>query len=135
CSSDLVGLEQGIDDLARSVDDAWDGVVLVRSRIDPAVAALSPDQRLCMYRIAQESLRNAIEHSGATAIRVSLVAVRGAWRLSVVDNGDGFDVGSAGEAGGMGLPGMRERATVAGAALRIRSVVERGTCVAVEIAP
>lgn len=130
-----VGLAQGIEDLARSVDDAWDGVVLVRSRIDPAAAALSPDQRLCMYRIAQESLRNAIEHSGATAIRVSLVAVRHAWRLSVVDNGNGFDVGSAGGAGGMGLPGMRERATVAGGVFRMRSVPGRGTCVAVEIAP
>ena len=50
-------------------------------------------------------------------------------------DGNGFDVGSAGGAGGMGLPGMRERATVAGGVFRMRSVPGRGTCVAVEIAP
>ena len=127
------GLPQAIEDLARNVEGAWDGTILVRNRVDRAAGKLSPDQMLCMYRVAQEALHNAIEHSGATVIRVSLAASGDSLRLSVLDNGGGFAVEAASQGGGMGLLSMKERVTAVGGVFRIWSRPRRGARVAVEI--
>ena len=58
-------------------------------------AVLPQDVMLCFYRIAQEALQNAIKHSGAGAITMSLTGDGPALTLTIADDGAGFDVGSA----------------------------------------
>jgi signal transduction histidine kinase len=74
-----------------------------------------------LLRIAQESVSNAIKHSGASLIAIDLSAASGRIRLSVSDNGAGFDTDLPLPQGSFGLIGMRERAAEIGASLEILS--------------
>jgi len=83
---------------------------------------------LPLYRIAQESLRNALTHSGATHIQVELSASVTSVRLLVRDNGCGFVVGSVTKRG-LGLSGMSERMKSSGGSFSITSSPGEGTAV------
>ncbi|HEY3275210.1 MAG TPA: sensor histidine kinase [Syntrophorhabdaceae bacterium] len=91
----------------------------------------SPLLELTCYRIAQEALTNVVRHSGAAKVRVELRAGDGELRISIIDDGQGFDMqetlmrGSSGD--GLGLLGMRERASLAGGRLEISSELGKGT--------
>ncbi len=85
-----------------------------------------PEQALAIFRILQESLANVHRHSGATAVMVTLIEEESDLVLRVSDNGHGL---AAGRNGGMGLVGMRERASAYGGELTITSKPERGTAV------
>jgi two-component system sensor histidine kinase UhpB len=103
---------------------------------------LSPEQQLVIYRVTQESLSNVAQHSGARRVHVELSFV-GRTVLSVTDDGRGFPPGSLeryrrghdtpGQAGGLGLPGMRERALLIGGRLEISSRPREGTRVQLTI--
>jgi len=79
------------------------------------------------YRIAQEALTNVVRHSKATHVEVTLEAEAGLLKLSVVDNGCGFDPMALSEADVLGLAGMHERAGLAGGTLEIESRLGKGT--------
>jgi PAS domain S-box-containing protein len=79
------------------------------------------------YRIAQEALTNVTRHAGATQVKVSLQPERGALTLAVVDNGRGFDPKEIAAFECLGLAGMRERASLLGGSLEIRSRPGKGT--------
>ncbi len=64
---------------------------------------------LCLYRIAQEALRNVIKHSGAKHCEVELRGASDAISLRIHDDGKGFDPSSVTGRGGLGLVSMRER--------------------------
>src|SRR5690348_5775068 len=81
--------------------------------------ALGADREAALYRIAQEALHNALRHSGAAEVSVSVCAAAKRVTLEVSDQGKGFVPDLA--AGGRGLPSLRERAAGAGASLAIRS--------------
>jgi PAS domain S-box-containing protein len=83
---------------------------------------------LSLYRIAQESLQNALTHSGAAHINVELSASATTVRLSVRDNGCGFVVGLSTKAG-LGLSVMSERMRSAGGVISIISSPGEGTTV------
>ena len=89
---------------------------------------LLEDLSLPLYRIAQEALRNALTHSGATHISVELSASPTTVRLSVRDNGCGFVVGSNMKPG-LGLSGMSERMKSSGGVFIIASNPGEGTAV------
>jgi two-component system sensor histidine kinase UhpB len=95
----------------------------VRRRLDPGVTGLSREVELVLYRIAQESLTNAGRHAGASAVTLSLRRNGGWTRLEVQDDGKGL--GGAPE--GTGIRGMRERAMLIGAGLRLESPPGGGT--------
>jgi signal transduction histidine kinase len=94
--------------------------------------ALGTDAADALFRIAQEAIHNADTHSNATAIRVSLERSNDRIALCVEDDGAGFDVAEVGT-DRYGMRGMRERAEMIGAHLRIDSVVGRGTRVVVTL--
>jgi signal transduction histidine kinase len=73
------------------------------------------------YRIAQEAMTNVSRHSGAERVEVSLNSENGTLILSVIDNGRGFDDREMAEAEGLGIAGMRERASLVGGLLEVRS--------------
>lgn len=89
----------------------------VEVRLDdrlPAEQVPKPVQ-LALYRIAQESLTNVTRHAeGATRATISLERRDGFYRLEVRDDGNGSVQGTASEAGGRGVLGMRERAELLG---------------------
>ncbi|MCL4821344.1 MAG: PAS domain-containing protein [Vicinamibacteria bacterium] len=86
-----------------------------------------PEQRpalevaLAAYRIAQEALRNVLNHSGANAATVTLEFGIGDLRLEVADAGRGFDPAAMVGGPGVGLGSMAERARLAGGELAIDS--------------
>src|SRR5262245_42527729 len=91
---------------------------------------LSPSVRDEVYRIASEALRNAIRHSGAGRIEVEIHYDNREFRLRVRDDGKGIDakIFNAGmRAGHHGMPGMQERAKLAGGKLTCWSQPDSGT--------
>ena len=88
---------------------------------------LPPDAALCIYRIAQEALRNAVKHSGAHKVDVSLTADAEYLYLSVKDTGRGFDIGEARSRPGLGLASMDERVRLVGGVLTVESHPGQGT--------
>jgi two-component system sensor histidine kinase UhpB len=97
----------------------------VRRRIDPGLPVLAPEAELVVYRVAQESLANAIRHADATTIDVAVEERDGAVELRVRDDGRGIDPGSLGST--RGLRGMRERAVAIDGALDVRPIDPHGT--------
>jgi ligand-binding sensor domain-containing protein/signal transduction histidine kinase len=83
-----------------------------------------------VYRIGCETLRNAFRHAQAKRIEVQFRYAPGQFRLCVVDNGKGIDptvLSAGGRAGHHGLPGLHERAQVAGGKLSVWSQLDSGT--------
>jgi PAS domain S-box-containing protein len=83
--------------------------IAVAVDIHDGLGALPSDTALCLYRVAQESLRNVARHSGARSAVVTLAGVNGSVELRVADQGVGFDPGQAREFRGLGLVSMEER--------------------------
>ncbi|MEA2155431.1 MAG: two-component system, NarL family, sensor histidine kinase UhpB [Solirubrobacteraceae bacterium] len=86
-------------------------------------------EQLVVYRVVQEALSNAARHAHAQTLRVAVSGCNGAQvRVTVVDDGSGFDPGRLRD-GGSGLAGMRERAMLAGGRLDVRTVPGAGTTI------
>jgi two-component system sensor histidine kinase UhpB len=88
---------------------------------------LGSDVQLVVYRVAQEALSNAVRHSGAERIDVTLRRSERGVELEVADDGRGFAFEESER--GLGIAGMRERALLIGAELTIESRPDRGTTV------
>ena len=86
-----------------------------------------------LFRIAQEALTNAAKHAQASQVTLTLEAVDGGARLTIADDGVGFDPPARRQAG-WGLLTMRERAEAVGGHLRVESAPGEGTRVIVDIA-
>jgi signal transduction histidine kinase len=96
---------------------------------EPADTAVS----LGLFRIAQESLRNASRHGLATRARVSLARGDGSLTLIVADDGRGFDVSAARGNAGLGLVSIEERARLLKGRAVVRSRPNEGTSVEVTV--
>jgi signal transduction histidine kinase len=90
---------------------------------------LHPDLGLNLLRIAQESLTNAIRHANAQAIQISLSYSPQTLRLSIHDDGCGFEPQSPTD--GFGLLGMQQRASRIGATWNLMSQLGHGTTITV----
>ncbi len=88
---------------------------------------LSDEEQLVLYRVAQESLSNVVQHSGASAVRVELSSV-GRTVLRVRDDGCGFTPSNR-SGGRLGVSGMRERALLVGGRLNVFSAPGEGTTI------
>ena len=89
---------------------------------------------VCLFRVAQESLRNGIAHGHASHFTVTLAASDTQIELTVADNGRGFDLETVRHRGiGLGVVTMEERVKVIGGDVQIVSDVGRGTTVGVRV--
>jgi PAS domain S-box-containing protein len=79
-----------------------------------------------LYHIAQEALNNVLKHSNAQHVQVHLCFSENETSLTIRDDGVGFTATAVGN-GGLGLPGLKERAEKIGASLDIRSTPGGGT--------
>jgi len=93
---------------------------------------LSSRVEVNLYRIAQEALNNALQHTEAKGVLVRLTLLRNQVQLVVSDDGHGFDPAQT-ASGRHGLTSMNERARLAGGALRVESALGRGTRIEVTI--
>ena len=90
--------------------------------------AITPDAALCVYRIAQEALRNVIAHAGASRADVRLLQMGDQAQITIADDGRGFDAADRGERDtGLGLVSMSERARIIGGTVSIVSALHQGT--------
>jgi two-component system, NarL family, sensor histidine kinase UhpB len=109
--------------------DAERSGAVVERRIEPALA-LAPEAEVVVYRVAQEALTNALRHSGAERIELTLEgAGAGGAELRVADDGRGLD----GATEGAGLRGMRERALLAGGLLELGRAPAGGALVRLRV--
>jgi PAS domain S-box-containing protein len=128
---DDLGLAAALRTLCTEVATQWNVRVSFTHARLPGV--LSREIAACLYRIAQEALQNAVKHSSAGTVRVALSANRRMVRLSVRDDGAGFDTQAARACGGLGLIAMEERARVVNGEFSMQSRKGRGTQVGVII--
>jgi signal transduction histidine kinase len=93
--------------------------------------------KIGLYRVLQEALSNAYRHGGAdrVVLRLRPVERRGEPRLrmSVSDNGHGFDPAALQAGRHFGLEGMRDRVEMIGGRFRLRSAPEVGTTIGIEV--
>jgi two-component system sensor histidine kinase UhpB len=89
---------------------------------------MTPDVELAIYRIAQEALTDAVRHSGASDVYLSLK--RSKWGAGTEGHGRGL---LAEITEGSGLPGMRERALMSGRDLQMEPSAEGGVAVTVRV--
>lgn len=95
--------------------------------------SVPPDVALCLLRIVQEGLRNIKKHSGASRAEVRLGADAEAIRLSLSDNGVGFDLPKSSATVGLGIRSMQERLRMVGGVFEIRSRPMQGTLIAASV--
>jgi two-component system, LuxR family, sensor kinase FixL len=101
--------------------------------VRPVPRAVPDETALCLYRIAQEALHNAVKHSGGTAAKVELAMEDGELRLAIADDGVGFDPLASRANGSLGLVSMGERARLVHGRLSVESQAGKGTRVEVRV--
>jgi two-component system nitrate/nitrite sensor histidine kinase NarX len=123
----LVLNDTELDELLRLLGDALTGRMNIPVTINVSgQAALPADVQIMFYRLCQEAMINIAKHSGAGQVTIDLLYESEAVRLSIRDNGRGFDPERIGT-GHYGLIMMQERANAVGAALSIMSRPGQGT--------
>lgn len=93
---------------------------------------LNPDVALCLFRVTQEALTNAVRHARARAIRVELTWTPEATDLRIVDDGVGFVPGER-AGGGLGLRSIDERVRLSRGAVTLESHIGHGTTLSVRV--
>ena len=104
--------------------------VHLEAEADPP--ALTPEVRLAIYRIVQEALHNALRHASADEAIVRFETSDDALRVTIRDNGAGFNPQLATRPTALGLLSMRERAAAIGATFSVMSRPGDGTTVTIE---
>jgi signal transduction histidine kinase len=120
--------------------DALEGLQAEMARSDMTIAfahenipsTLAPALELCLFRIAQEALQNALKHSHARRVSIELSGKSGGIELTIVDDGVGFNVDGA-SSRGLGLLSVEERVDAVGGTLEIRSSPGEGTTLKVTV--
>jgi signal transduction histidine kinase len=90
----------------------------------------SEDVSLCLYRVAQESLNNALKHARTSVVALTVTKLRNTFYMTIQDSGVGFDCRTKHE--GLGLVSMRERLRLVDGEFRLHSFPGRGTEIWVE---
>ena len=125
------GLEAALADLAsasqaRGIETALE--------VEPELG-LGRETEGLFFRVAQEALRNVVKHAGARHVRIDVGRADGRARLSVVDDGRGFDPATPPGREHFGVAMLAGLVRDAGGELSVESAPERGTRVSVEAAP
>jgi signal transduction histidine kinase len=96
---------------------------------DEIPGTLPQEISLCLYRVLQEALQNAVKHSGVRHFEAELRYASDEIHLTVRDSGSGFESKAAKESRGLGLTSMEERLKLLNGTFSIESRPERGTTI------
>lgn len=88
---------------------------------------------VCIFRVLQEALHNAVKHSAAKLVEVHLMERANEVQLMVSDSGKGFDLEAAKQSGGLGLTSMQERVKLVNGTISIESKPWNGTKILVRV--
>jgi PAS domain S-box-containing protein len=128
---DLLGPVASIERLCRELSDRHNlEIEFVHRRVPEQI---SNDVTLCLYRTAQEALRNVVKHSGAAEAKVELSGDDDQIELCISDPGVGFHPEAAKQSSGLGLISMQERLRLVGGQLFIQSEPSHGARICVRI--
>lgn len=94
---------------------------------------VSQDVSLCMFRVLQEALHNAVKHSGVQHFEVEMHGKSNEITLTVSDLGVGFDAETSVDSTGLGLISMRERVGLVDGTISIASKPAHGTVISVRV--
>jgi two-component system sensor histidine kinase DevS len=114
-------------------DFATSAAVRVSVEIEPDVPPLDEETGAGIFHVAQEALSNIRKHASATTVHATLQLSGDRVRLTIRDDGIGFDPGAPRSEAHRGLRNMRARAEDFGGDVRIESVPGHGTAVIVEV--
>jgi signal transduction histidine kinase len=95
--------------------------------------AISPETALCLFRVAQEALRNVARHAKTSRVEITVRTLNGDLQLVVQDYGIGFDPASQRAHPSLGLASMRERVFLVNGELDIESTPGQGTTILVTV--
>jgi signal transduction histidine kinase len=124
-----MGLVPSLSSLPRELSRAGLSITFTHQNVPPG---LSHDLTLCLYRVVQEALQNAIRHSSAHNVSVNLRGDADTLMLTITDDGMGFDV-DAEWGTGLGLLSMTERLESMNGGVTIHSRRGAGTRVEVSV--
>jgi PAS domain S-box-containing protein len=122
---EYLGLEAAASSLCRELSERQN--VKIDFRSDGLPEDLSDDVSLCLFRVLQEALHNAVKYSGVDEFEVSLEYVSHEIQLRVHDSGAGFDPTLTTAEHGLGLTSMNERLKLVSGELSIHSRPQEGT--------
>jgi signal transduction histidine kinase len=125
----LIGLVAALDSLRRDLSPPHLPIAFGHRNIP---AEIDQNIALCVFRVAQEALGNAVKHSDAGHIWVDLTGGPSSVALTITDDGKGFDANGPPNAG-LGLISMRERVESVGGVLEIHSTPASGTRLTVTV--
>ena len=125
----LIGLVAALQGLQRELSQSDIAITFTHDNVPPT---LPPDLTLCLFRIVQEALQNALKYSEARHVSVHLSGGPDGLALTIVDDGVGFDVDAA-WGKGLGLISMSERLEAIGGTFEIRSKPGAGTRLEVRV--
>ena len=128
---DHLGLAAAIKGLCQELSSR--GALQVEFEQNGFPANLPEEITLCVYRIAQEALRNCVKHSGASTAWVILQNTGQEIRLTVADTGCGFDLDSGAMRKGLGFTSMQDRLRIVGGKMQIRAKPKLGTRIEVSV--
>jgi signal transduction histidine kinase len=95
--------------------------------------AIPQDVGLCLYRVAQEALRNVAAHACACQACITLRRTAAGLELTITDDGQGFDPAEARRMGGLGLISLDERVRLVGGSVQINTQLQHGTELRVQV--
>jgi signal transduction histidine kinase len=113
----VLGLVEALEGLKRELSQPDVTITFTHEGVP---TTLPPDLSLCLFRIVQEGLHNALKHGKARNVSVDLTGVSDGIALTIVDDGVGFDVDAAWHSG-LGLISVNERVEAIGGTFELRS--------------
>lgn len=128
---DTLGLPAALEQLGREVSEAGGAQVIVQALPLDDGERLPAEVATVLFRVTQEALTNIGKHAGARQVRITLQQDAEGLRLSVADDGRGFDLQAVqlDPRRGIGLRNMRERLEAIGGTLHLHSSPGAGTIV------
>jgi signal transduction histidine kinase len=125
--------ELGLADAVQNYAASWSRQYGIETDVhcEGDLAHLESEVSTAVYRVLQEALTNVAKHAkSATVVSIILDHTDGQLRLTIEDDGEGFEASdhtTGGPSGGIGLAGVRERVALIGGTVEIESSVHSGT--------
>jgi signal transduction histidine kinase len=127
-----LGLPDAVDNELRILQNSGQFKTLLK--ISGETYKLEPQKEMVIFRILQESLNNTIKHSKAQNINVRMEYEPGLFRLTIADDGVGFDTTDLSAVQpGMGLKSLQSRTALIGGNFSVHSAINKGTSISIEI--
>ena len=126
--------ELGLTNVLQAYFEEWSrkhGVKVEFDCKDLNLDRYSDEVRTTVYRVVQEALNNVAKHAAATSLNAIIETIGGSLRLTIRDDGRGFE--ELASPARLGLAGMRERVSLIGGMLEVESSLGKGTTVTLHI--